>query len=134
VTIRERPTGALRGCVGGLTASRTNILEETVDRAVAAAASDPRFPPVRCWELPDLRFEVSVLGPSEDVAEVEDLDPATYGVIVSDARGRRGLLLPHLEGIESAERQVAIAREKAGIPAGEPVRIERFLTETWSEE
>jgi AMMECR1 domain-containing protein len=51
-----------------------------------------------------------------------------YGVIVS--RGaRRGLLLPALEGVETVEEQIRIAREKAGIGPAEPVRLHRFKVE-----
>ena len=48
-----------------------------------------------------------------------------YGVIVSKGF-RRGLLLPDLDGIDTPEEQVAIARKKAGIGAGEAVKLERF--------
>ena len=49
-----------------------------------------------------------------------------YGVIVS--RGaRRGLLLPNLEGVDTVEEQIDIARQKAGIPEdAENIRLERF--------
>ena len=39
---------------------------------------------------------------------------------------RSGLLLPDLEGIDSAREQVEIARRKAGIGPEEPVVLERF--------
>ena len=48
-----------------------------------------------------------------------------YGVIVS--RGaKRGLLLPNLDGVDSVEDQIRIARQKGGIREGEPYRLERF--------
>lgn len=53
------------------------------------------------------------------------LDPQKYGVIVTSGR-KRGLLLPSLEGVDTVEEQVNIARQKAGIEAGEPVQLERF--------
>jgi AMMECR1 domain-containing protein len=39
---------------------------------------------------------------------------------------RRGLLLPDLEGVDTAEQQVSIAMRKAGIAADETVALERF--------
>lgn len=48
-----------------------------------------------------------------------------YGVIVR-AGSRSGLLLPNLEGINTAEEQVAIARQKAGIGPEEEVQLARF--------
>ena len=47
------------------------------------------------------------------------------GVIVS-ARGRVGLLLPNLEGIDTVAEQVGIARQKAGLRPDEPVQLARF--------
>ncbi|WP_331274117.1 AMMECR1 domain-containing protein [Capillibacterium thermochitinicola] len=54
-----------------------------------------------------------------------DLDPQKYGVIVRSGR-KTGLLLPNLEGVETVEEQLAIAKRKAGIGPHEPVELERF--------
>ena len=48
-----------------------------------------------------------------------------YGVIVS-CGGRRGLLLPDLEGVDTVEQQIDIARQKGGISARERYTLERF--------
>ena len=40
--------------------------------------------------------------------------------------GRRGLLLPDLAGVDTAEEQIAIARRKGGIRPDERVELERF--------
>ena len=40
--------------------------------------------------------------------------------------GRRGLLLPNLEGVDSIEQQVDIARQKGGISSRERYTLERF--------
>jgi AMMECR1 domain-containing protein len=92
---------------------------------VSAGTRDPRFWPVQPEELSEIVYSVDVLGKPEPVKGLEDLDPKRYGVIVS-ARGRRGLLLPDLEGIDSAEEQVAIAKQKAGLGPGDDVKLERF--------
>ena len=69
---------------------------------------------------------MDVLFPPEPVDSEAALDPARYGVIVTLGR-RRGLLLPNLEGVDTAAQQVAIARAKAGIAPDEGgVRLERF--------
>ena len=39
---------------------------------------------------------------------------------------RRGLLLPDLDGVDTVEEQITIARKKGGIREGEPVELERF--------
>lgn len=65
------------------------------------------------------------LGDPEPIDSLIQLDPKRYGVIVS--RGwRRGLLLPDLEGVDTAMDQVAIAKRKAGIYDDAPVKLERF--------
>jgi AMMECR1 domain-containing protein len=46
-------------------------------------------------------------------------------VIVTSGR-KRGLLLPNLEGVDTIEQQVEIARKKAGIYDNEKATLERF--------
>jgi AMMECR1 domain-containing protein len=48
-----------------------------------------------------------------------------YGVIVTKG-GRRGLLLPDLDGVDTVEDQIAIAKQKAGIGPFEDVELQRF--------
>jgi AMMECR1 domain-containing protein len=43
-----------------------------------------------------------------------------------EAGGRRGLLLPDLEGVDTVEKQIEICRMKAGISPDEPVKLYRF--------
>jgi AMMECR1 domain-containing protein len=77
--------------------------------------------------LPDLIYGVDVLSPPEPIGGVEDLDPSQYGVIIETLDGRRrGLLLPRIAGINSAEGQWQAVHLKAGIRPGQPVRGERF--------
>lgn len=59
---------------------------------------------------------------------VEGLDPKRYGVLV-ESGGRRGLLLPDLEGVDTVEEQLEIAKRKAGIAPDEQVQILRFEVE-----
>ena len=56
---------------------------------------------------------------------MSDLDPKKYGVIVVHGM-KRGLLLPDLEGVDTVEEQLRIARTKAGIWADEDIEIFRF--------
>lgn len=117
--------GSLRGCIGTVEPTAPTLAEEIIQNAISAATRDPRFPPVRPAELDDLVVSVDVLSEAEPVASIADLDVKRYGVIVQ--RGwRRGLLLPDLEGVETAQQQVAIAMQKAGISPHEEVRLQRF--------
>lgn len=123
VSLHER--GRLRGCIGTIAPARDSIAQEVIANAVAACSADPRFPPVRPDELDYLSYSVDVLGQPEPVESLVQLDPRTYGVIVSRGH-RRGLLLPDLEGVDTVADQIAIARQKAGIAPDEDVRLERF--------
>lgn len=126
VSIHKR-NGELRGCVGTFMPTRANIAEEVIENAIAAATRDPRFYPLQERELGDLELSVDVLSEPEPIQSIGELDPQVYGVIVSDREGvRRGLLLPMLEQVKTAEQQVAISKQKAYIGADEPVQLWRF--------
>lgn len=132
VTIRHR-NGELRGCIGTIAPVCANLVEETWRNARLAALHDGRFAPVAIRELPQLRFEVSVLHPPEEISAADQLDPQRYGVIVSTDDGRRGLLLPAIEGIGTVKEQLLFARRKGRIDPEEPVRIERFEVDHFAE-
>lgn len=117
--------GKLRGCIGTISAVTENIAQEILKNAIAACSEDPRFDPVRAEELPRITYSVDVLGPTERIDSMEQLDAKKYGVIVVSGY-RKGLLLPNLEGVDTAEEQVKIAKRKAGIPENERCRMERF--------
>lgn len=122
-----KKNGQLRGCIGTIAPTRASLAEEIVENAVSAGCHDPRFSPVRADELPELVYDVDVLGEPEPVESRDQLDPARYGVIVSTPDGRRGLLLPALDGVDTVDEQLHIAARKGGISLGEKgVRLERF--------
>ncbi|MCR4714446.1 MAG: AmmeMemoRadiSam system protein A [Treponemataceae bacterium] len=117
--------GALRGCIGTIAATQKNLALEIIHNAVSAVAKDPRFEPVTEDELKYLDINVDVLGEAESIESEAELDVKKYGVIVQ--RGyKRGLLLPDLDGVDTVEEQVAIARRKGGIAPGEKVDLFRF--------
>jgi AmmeMemoRadiSam system protein A len=131
VTLRT-PERALRGCIGHLEPVCADLGEEIARCAVSAATEDPRFAPVGRDELDGLTLELSLLSPRESVASPAELDPQRYGVVVSRA-GQRAVLLPGIEGVDSVDQQLAIARRKAGIPPGLPVELERFEVQKLAE-
>lgn len=125
--------GDLRGCIGTIEPTRPSLAEELIANAISAATRDPRFLPVTPDELPHLRFSVDVLSAPEP-ARLEDLDPTTYGVIVTDESGRqRGLLLPAIEGVETVAQQVAIAARKAGLRPDAALKLYRFRVKRFNE-
>ena len=121
----------LRGCIGTIQPVCDNVLIETIQNAVSASQRDPRFRPVAQAELDGLVDSVSVLHPPEPARSIEELDPQKYGVIVA-AQGRRGLLLPDLEGIKTAEQQVGHAMMKAGLPPSAKIDLYRFQVDKYT--
>lgn len=117
--------GKLRGCIGTTSPTTDSIASEIMNNAISAGTKDPRFPPINKEELKDLVYSVDVLGPTQFITGEDELDVKRYGVIVSKGR-RRGLLLPNLEGVDTVEEQIAIAKQKAGIEEDEDVSLERF--------
>jgi uncharacterized protein len=116
VTLKRN--GQLRGCLGTLECRRP-LAEEVARLAASTSHEDPRFEPVRGWELADLHFEVSVLGP------LEAIDPRAPDAIVIGRHGlvveqgpRRGLLLPQVatEWKWNREEFLAHTCRKAGLP------------------
>ena len=118
--------GDLRGCIGTISATCPNVAEEIIQNGISACSRDFRFYPVRPDELDYLEYSVDVLGDAEPIDSPDQLDPKRYGVIVTKGWSR-GLLLPNLDGIDTVEVQLAIAKQKAGIPVGDmKVNLERF--------
>lgn len=123
VTLKQ--SGHLRGCIGTTEPWQENLALEIQHNALAAGTQDPRFRPVRTDELDTLSFTVDVLGELEKIAGPEELDPWRYGVVVRQ-RGKSGLLLPHLEGVDTVSDQISIAKQKAGISGEESMELWRF--------
>ena len=125
--------GELRGCIGTIESAKDTLAQEIIANAISAATNDPRFDAVREGELADIVYSVDVLLPAEP-AEMDQLDPSVYGVIVEDeSESRRGLLLPDIPGVDTALQQVEIAKRKAGISPETPVKLSRFKVERYRE-
>ena len=115
----------LRGCIGTIEPSRSNVAQEIIANAIAASTQDPRFDPVTVDELKDLHINVDVLTAPDPVEDASTLDPKKYGVIV-ECGYRRGLLLPDLPGVDTVQEQINICCAKGGIRQGEPVKLYKF--------
>ena len=72
VTLNDKTTGALRGCIGEIMPMRP-LVEAVAARAVDSALGDPRFSPVSERELGGIRVEVSALTPPKRVASWRDI-------------------------------------------------------------
>ena len=117
--------GQLRGCIGTTGPTQKNIALETASNAVSACSRDPRFSPVSADEVDNIVYSVDILSEPEHIDSPDELDVKHYGVIVKSG-SRRGLLLPNLDGVDSVDEQLSIARRKAGIGDMEKVSLERF--------
>ena len=117
--------GRLRGCIGTIGATEKNIAKEIIQNGISACSRDPRFSPVTPDELPRLEISVDVLGELEPIDSPSELNVKRYGVVVSCGL-KRGLLLPNLDGVDTVEDQIRIAREKGGIRENEPYKLQRF--------
>lgn len=118
----------LRGCIGTIAATSKSLIDEIVYNSISAATKDHRFDPIREDELYDLEIKVDILFDRESIKSKNDLDIIRYGVIV-EKDGKRGLLLPNIEGINSVDEQVRIAMQKAGIESEENIKLFRFEVE-----
>jgi AmmeMemoRadiSam system protein A/AmmeMemoRadiSam system protein B len=125
VFVSLKKHGSLRGCIGTTGPVTESVAKEILRNAVSSGAEDPRFPPVTEDELDELIYSVDVLSEAEPIKDMSELDVKRYGVIVTSGR-KRGLLLPNLEGVDTVEQQVDIAKKKAGIYGNEKLSLERF--------
>jgi len=122
VTLEERETHDLRGCIGHVMNDRP-LGEVIRDVAVSAARSDPRFPPVQRVDLSALRIEISVL----DEPVRLTTNQLCQGMLVIGRDGvlvRRGraqaVLLPQVatEHRFTADAFLSAVCHKAGLAAG----------------
>ena len=124
VFVSLKKHGELRGCIGTIFPTTNSIAEEIERNAIEAGLNDPRFYEVEEEELMDIVFSVDVLTEPKPASK-EELNPKEYGVIVR-SKGKTGLLLPDLEGVNTVEEQLSIALDKAGIDHYEEYSIEKF--------
>jgi AmmeMemoRadiSam system protein A len=128
VFVSIKKDGKLRGCIGTVEPDRPTRAEEAIRNAIHAATMDPRFEPVEAAELETLDVSVHLLRPSEPVADLDTLNPRRFGIVVSSGK-KRSVVLPGVQGVDTVERQLDIARQKLDIGPDEPVTLERFETE-----
>jgi AmmeMemoRadiSam system protein A len=115
VTLRNGPR--LRGCIGQFRIEQN--LAHTVQQVALAVLSDPRFTrvPVTLQEVPQLTVEISVLSPSQRVADASAVIPGVHGVIIR-RQGRLGCFLPQVAPEMGWGRDEFLSRccaDKAGL-------------------
>jgi AmmeMemoRadiSam system protein A len=135
VTLRK--DGDLRGCIGSIRAMEP-LYRAVASSAISAAFRDPRFFPVRKDEIGHLELEISVMGPIEQVRDVNEIEVGHDGLIIS--RGRfAGLLLPQVASEYGWDRETFLVQTclKAGLQPNAwrspDTRIEKFAAEVFGE-
>jgi len=114
VTIQKK--GQLRGCIGFIKGYEP--LHKTVEKMAAEAAfRDPRFPPVKEKELPELDIEISVLTPLRKISDFNEIEVGKHGIYIIKG-GWSGLLLPQVATEYGWNRQTFLEHtcQKAGLP------------------
>jgi len=120
VTITQ--DGALRGCIGSLSATRP-VGDDVAANARAAAFQDPRFPKLKRDEWPRCRVEVSLLSAPKPIAfgdEAELLSQIRAGEdgLILECDGKRATYLPQVWEMLPDRRQfLEELIKKAGLPA-----------------
>lgn len=116
VTLKEG--GELRGCIGRMQAEAP-LYQVVREMAVAAATSDPRFPPMRVDELSQVSIEISVLSPMRRLADVQQIEVGTHGLMILKG-GQQGVFLPQVPVEQGWDRDEYLEElcGKAGLPAG----------------
>jgi AMMECR1 domain-containing protein len=79
-----------------------------------------------------LEFSVDLLEKPKRIKDLTDHDPAVYGLIV-EGRGRQGVVLPGRTTAATADEQLALALDKAGLKADEAYTMSRFRVERHAE-
>ena len=117
----------LRGCIGTYLPTEANLAEEIIGNSIAAATNDYRFSPITEKELPKLSYSVYILEKPREIKSLDELDPKKYGILIKSETGKSGLLLPDLEGIETAEEQLSSVCHKCGVKLqNEKITISKF--------
>ena len=136
VTLNDRATGALRGCIGEILPRRP-LVDAVAARAVDSALHDPRFPPVTEDELDGLRVEVSALTPPKPDASWRDIGPGRDGMTL-EKHGHFAVFLPQVAPEQGWDLPTTLTylSQKAGLPPDawrEGAMFETFQAEVFHE-
>lgn len=86
--------GALRGCIGTMTA-RLPLAEAVREYAVQAAFGDSRFPSLTCQEFDEIDLEISWLTPMQPIDAAAEFIVGRHGVMLEQS-GHRAVFLPQV--------------------------------------
>jgi AmmeMemoRadiSam system protein A len=132
---RAKREGKLRACMGVIEAKQPAA--DAVMSAAVSAVYDPRFPRLQLDELDEMELEVSILSPTHEISNPEDIEVGVHGVVLRKGR-RSAVYLPQVapeQGWTREEMLDNLAR-KAGLPKNgwrEGATFEVFTAQVFSE-
>ena len=133
VTLKKK--GALRGCIGYISAAKP-LVQAVAEVAMKSAAEDFRFRPVQEDEVDELELEISVLSPFVPVGDPETVVVGRDGLYIVKGASS-GLLLPQVPVEQGWDRETFLEQtcRKAGLPpdAWKDARLFRFTAQVFSE-
>jgi|Deesub1362A_J573_1020465.scaffolds.fasta_scaffold00087_22 hypothetical protein len=114
VTINKN--GHLRGCIGHIYPVMP-LYESVLRNAIAACSKDPRFPPMKEYELKDMEIEISILSYLVPLKDVKDIEIGKHGLYIIKGQ-KAGLLLPQVPVEYGWDRETFLKQVslKAGLP------------------
>ena len=136
VTLNDKVTGALRGCIGEILPVRP-LVEAVAVRAADAAIHDPRFMPVSEQEFGNLRVEISVLTPPKPVKSWREIVIGRDGMTL-EKDGAFAVFLPQVAPEQGWDLETTLSylARKAGLPTDawrEGAKFETFQAEIFHE-
>ncbi|MEM8962044.1 MAG: AmmeMemoRadiSam system protein A [Acidobacteriota bacterium] len=135
----------LRGCIGSLQATKP-LYRDLHDNAIHAATQDPRFPPLKAHELPDIRLNISLLSPPQPLQITDQADacqklrPHQHGVILelhTPTQYHNATFLPQVwDQLPNPNDFLQALKHKAGLKqtGWDPrTTLQTYTVESWSE-
>lgn len=122
VTLTKK--GELRGCIGYLEPLKP-LIQSVADNACNAAFEDNRFPPVGENELREIKIEISVLSPLEEIHPknpeelLKLLRPNIHGLVIRKGWASATFLPQVWEELPTHDQFLANLCAKAGLPPDE---------------
>ena len=78
---------------------------------------EPRFPPLRAFELKEVKLQISVLSPLREIQDVSEIKVGRDGILIEKG-GQKGLLLPQVATEYHWDKKTFLEQTcyKAGLP------------------
>jgi AmmeMemoRadiSam system protein B len=125
--------GEVAVCVGSVAPVEDTLAQEIARHALMAIRHYAEHHAANIDDvIHHLEFSVDLLEKPQRIKDLTDHDPSVYGLVV-EGRGRQGVVLPDRAPVTTAEEQLALALDKAGLKADEAYTMSRFRVERHAE-